>query len=88
MRFTEKEKISGLERAGRARRLDHDGIAVIEPFVRLEDIVAAGKFRRHIGSLHGSGGADYPATALPGDVSQAGKTGIAIVPGRVDEQKG
>src|SRR6516225_11844046 len=75
-----------MQGAGRYRthRLDDDGIAVVDPFVGLEQAASFGKRLGHIVALHGRRGTDDPAACLFGDMTHCRKPALTGVPGRSD----
>src|SRR5258708_21526574 len=77
-----EDALLAIERSGGdcAGGLDHNGVAVVDPFFRLEELVALGKVERNIAALHCSCGADHPAAGFPGDVAHGDNPALAGVP--------
>jgi hypothetical protein len=50
-------------------RLDHDSVAIVDPFSRLEEPIAIGKVMRNVAPLERGGRANHPTSGFFGDVT-------------------
>ena len=68
----------------RSGRLDDDGAAIVDPFLRAEEPIAFGKLGWNIAALQCRGRADYPCPRFPRDVPQGSDPSLSAIPSRID----